>query len=228
MHITELRLMTDCLVEQRNFYTHTLGLPLLNETAASMTVGVGATRLVFLQAEPEMHPFYHFAFNIPSSKFALAKAWLALRCPLLEIDGANQVNHESWNAQSFYFYDPAGNVVEFIARYNLPMGESGAFGSHDLLNVSEIGLVVDNVFATIESIERSVGVKVWKEKSDTFTAMGDDNGLFIVAKSGRIWLMTDKPAEVHPFEMTIQGSASLHYKIADFPYHINVVPQDQK
>src|SRR5205085_3027098 len=139
MHITELRLMTDCLAEQRNFYTRTLGLSLLNETEASVTVRAGATRLVFLKTEPGTRPFYHFAFNIPGNKFALAKAWLALRCPLLEVNGVDQVTHQAWNAQSFYFYDPAGNVVEFIARYNLSKNVSGVFNSHDLLNVSEIG-----------------------------------------------------------------------------------------
>ena len=67
MHVTELRLMTDCLAEQRNFYTRTLGLSLLNETETSVTVGAGTTRLVFLQAEAGTRQFYHFAFNIPSA-----------------------------------------------------------------------------------------------------------------------------------------------------------------
>jgi catechol-2,3-dioxygenase len=224
MHITELCLLTDRLAEQRNFYTRTLGLALLSETETSVTLRAGATRLVFLQAEPGTHPFYHFAFNIPCNKFALAKAWLALRCPLLELNGVDQVTHQAWNAQSFYFYDPAGNVVEFIARYNLPNRTSGVFDSHDLLDVSEVGLVVDDVFSTIDAIEHSLGEKIWKEKSDTFAAMGDDNGLLIIAKLGRIWLMTDKPAEAHPVTMTIHASTPLHYKVADFPYHIEVVP----
>jgi len=224
MHIIELRLLTDCLAEQRNFYTRTLGLALLSETETSVTLRAGAARLLFLQAEPGTYPFYHFAFNIPGNKFALAKAWLALRCPLLEMNGVDQVTHQAWNAQSFYFYDPAGNVVEFIARYNLPNHKSGVFDSHDLLNVSEIGLVVDDIFSTIDAIEYSLGEKIWKEKSDTFAAIGDDNGLLIIAKLGRIWLLTDKPAEAHPVTVTIQGSTPLDYKIADFPYHIDVVP----
>ncbi len=84
--------------------------------------------------------------------------------------------------------------------------------------------LVDNVFSTIDFIEYSIGEKVWKEESDTFAAMGDDNGLLIIAKLGRIWLWTDKPAEVHPVTVTIQGPTSLHYKIVDLPYHIDVVP----
>lgn len=139
------------------------------------------------------------------------------------MNNVDQVTHQAWNAQSFYFYDPAGNVVEFIARYNLPNHTSGVFDSHDLLNVSEIGLVVDDVFLTIDAIKYSLGEKIWKEKSDTFAAMEDDNGLLIIAKLGRIWLLTDKPAEAHPIAVTIEGPTPLHYKIADFPYYIDVV-----
>jgi catechol 2,3-dioxygenase-like lactoylglutathione lyase family enzyme len=222
MHMTELRLLTDCLAEQKNFYMRTLGLALLSETETSVMLGAGTTRLVFLQAEPGTHPFYHFAFNVPGNKFTLAKAWSALRCPLLKIDNVDQVTHQAWNAQSFYFYDSAGNVVEFIARYNLPNHTSGEFDSHDLLNVSEIGLVVDDVYSTIDDIEYSLGERIWKEKSDTFAAMGDDNGLLIIAKLGRMWILTDKPAEVHPVALTIQGSTPLQFKNAELPYYIDV------
>jgi catechol-2,3-dioxygenase len=222
MHIRELRLMTHCLRQQKEFYTHTLGLEILDDTEFSVTLSAGETRLVFLQSETETHPFYHFAFNIPCNKFTLGKAWLALCCPLLEKDGVNQITHKAWNAQSVYFYDPAGNIVELIARYNLKNDSEGIFSAYDLLCVSEIGLVVNDVLSTAESLGSSLGKKIWKEQSDTFTAMGDDSGLFILAKLGRIWLLTDKPAEVYPVTMTIQGSAPLYYQIPQFPYQINV------
>lgn len=222
MHITELKLMTHRLREQKDFYTHTLGLTLFDETETSALFRIGETLLIFIQSETENSPFYHFAFNIPGNKFHLGKVWLALRCPLLEKDGVDQITHEAWNAQSFYFYDPAGNVVEFIARYNLENNAEGAFSIEDLLCVSEIGLVVDDVQATTTSLRSSLREEIWKEQSATFTALGDDNGLFILAQLGRIWLLTDKPAEVHPVAMTIQGSVPFKYQIPKFPYQINV------
>jgi catechol 2,3-dioxygenase-like lactoylglutathione lyase family enzyme len=224
MHITELRLMTDSLQEQRNFYARTLGLTLVDETEEVVTMQAGASRLVFVQADAGTHPFYHFAFNIPGNKFALAKAWLAQRCPLLEMNGIDQVTHQNWNAQSFYFYDPVGNIVEFIARYNLSINRAGAFDQSDLLNVSEIGLVVDDVPSTIEPIEHFIGEHIWKEQSDTFTTIGNDHGLLVLAQVGRIWLLTNKPSEVHPVRVTIQGSPIRTFRFADLPYHITLTP----
>jgi catechol-2,3-dioxygenase len=44
MHIQELSLQTRHIADQNDFYCTTLGLPLLAETTASITLQAGATR----------------------------------------------------------------------------------------------------------------------------------------------------------------------------------------
>ena len=120
--IISLVLQTSKLADQRRFYTGRLGLPVIAETADSVTLGAGATRLTFT-AVATGDPFYHFAFNIPENTLGTAKESLAHRDPPIPLikkpDGGDEYHFESWNAHAVYFLDPAGNIVEFIARHNL-------------------------------------------------------------------------------------------------------------
>ena len=82
LEITELRLKTHCLSRMRAFYAETLEWPLVAETADSLTMLAGNTRLVFEQNDDGSF-IYHFAFNIPENQFAQVKGWLAARTPLM-------------------------------------------------------------------------------------------------------------------------------------------------
>src|SRR5579859_6591509 len=119
MRIKELHLFTQNLQAQRIFYTRTLGLPLVTETVASFAIQAGATRLLFQRTEKEGLR-YQFAFSIPSNKLAHAKEWLLARTPsvpLLSLDGRDEFQLDNWNASNLYFYDAAGNILEFIAHH---------------------------------------------------------------------------------------------------------------
>jgi len=214
--------MTHHLVEQKQFYTRTLGLLLLSETNDSITMGAGTSRLVFLHANPDTKPFYHFAFNIPENKFAQAKAWLLERCCLLEKNGIDEFHFAYKNAHALYFLDVAGNILEFIARHDLPNASTEPFGTAALLYISEIGLVVDNVPTAVDFLRTSLGMEVYRAESDTFTTVGDEYGLFIVVKRGRQWFPRYLGAEVHPLAMTLQGAISAQYAVPRFPYWVEV------
>jgi catechol-2,3-dioxygenase len=222
MRIRELRLLTSRLAEQKEFYTRTLGLPLAHERDGLVAIQAGETRLVFTQAEEGSEPYYHFAFNITENKLAQAKAWIATRHIDLSKDDANNWYSKSWNSHAIYFYDPAGNIVEFIARHGLATGQEGPFTGHDILYASEIGLVTDDVVATAERLQEKVGVAIYKGGiSQEFAALGDEYGLFILSKRGRIWLASDKSSQVYPVEVSIQDGNG--YEFADLPYHIQVI-----
>jgi hypothetical protein len=47
----------------------------------------------------------------------------------------------NWRAKSVYFFDPAGNIIELIARFDLNNASSEKFSSEQFLSLSEIGLV---------------------------------------------------------------------------------------
>ena len=141
------------------FYGKTLDLAILKERADRFTVEAGETRMTFVTSADTASgrpPFYHFAFNIPENKILKALEWQKARTPMLPIPERNRaagfppevVDYSHWNAHSVFFLDPAGNVVEYIARHDLKNGDSNAFSWGDILYASEIGLIVDDVAAT--------------------------------------------------------------------------------
>lgn len=222
MHIHELKLLTGRLAEQKEFYTRTLGLPLVDEQNGLVAIQVGTTKLIFVQAQVGSEPYYHFAFNITENKLLQAKAWLAERSIDLSRDDPDNWYSKSWNSNALYFYDPAGNIVEFIARHTLANAQDGPFTQQDILCVSEIGLVPENVATAVTLLQEKVGVEVYKGSiSEEFAALGDEHGLFILSKRGRIWLASDKSSQVYPVDVSIRSGNG--YDFADLPYTIRAI-----
>lgn len=187
MRILDLALLTPDVAAQARFYAAGLGLP-VEATGDRLTVKVGYSRLTFVPAAPDWSGLYHFAFNVPPDQFAAAKAWAARRVTLLrDAHGAGEFVFRSWDARALYFHDPAGNVVELIARQALPAA-SGAFGPTSLLGVSEIGLATEAVGLTVDSLRSALGLDVFRgSQSPDFVALGDGEGLLIVVQAGREW-----------------------------------------
>ena len=228
MKFIELRLGTQSLARQRKFYTETLGLRVLEETPKSFTVNAGLTALHFSAAE-EFRP-YHFAFNIPENKLTEAKVWLLERVQLLEEDGQNQFSSESWNAEQVYFFDAAGNILEFIARHELPNASSDPFSSAHILNISEIGYVVPSVPKTVSSLDK-LGLEPYREPGEKFAAVGDAHGLLIVAEMNRPWVPTagqshEVRASAATLELTLRSSQTFDYTEPGLPYHLHGVPEN--
>ena len=207
MNISKLELQTSNLLKCKDFYTKVLDLVLLSESDTSFSVKAGATELVFHQTEdPSSKPFYHFAFNIPQNMFQEAKAWLQARVELSKDDGKEEVHSTNWNSHAVYFDDAVGNILEFIARHQLNNDANGPFSSEHILNVSEIGLPSEDVLKTVAELTRQLNLSTFREPSTTFAPVGDEDGLFIVSKFGRVWFMSDKPAHYHPVRVTFTGT----------------------
>ena len=208
-----LRLSTsaDRLEEMRKFYEGALHLPLVTDDAGSLTFQAGRTRMKFAADSNGGSPFYHFAFNIPENKLEKAIDWLSGRVPLLKGRRGNHVVHFEWlNAHSVYFYDPAGNLLEFIAHHPLKNGRPGKFDEQDILYTSEIGLVTKDVLKLSSELDAKLGLTNYatthhRPVSDVFQPIGDPYGFFIVVKHERIWLMTDDPAALHPLTAQVRG-----------------------
>ncbi|MGH8574308.1 MAG: VOC family protein, partial [Gammaproteobacteria bacterium] len=136
----------------------------------------------------------HYAVNVPPDRFEEAVAWARERVELLYDD----VPFPVWRARSAYFYDPAVNIIELIARERAP-------GSELFLEVSEVGLPVADVGAAVEFLEGELGLPHFSGDRREFSAVGDDRGLLIVVPVGRPWLFTDRPSSDHPLEITIEA-----------------------
>ncbi len=224
MDILELRLQAHDLATQRAFYAETLGLSLAGETETTVAFQAGRTRLVFEQAPPQARPAYHFAFNIPQNRFAEARRWLLARVPLLKQGNADEFFFQSWNAHAMYFADPAGNIVEFIARHNLANTSDRPFDSRGILRVSEIGLPAPEVGAMVDALEGGLGLTLWSGDREAFAAVGDERGLGIVVPLGRRWMPDDRvPAVANPVALTIAGDSAWQYTVPGLPYHFRVV-----
>jgi catechol-2,3-dioxygenase len=222
--------------EMKAFYGKTLDLRLLEERADRFTVEAGETMITFVhdaQTVDGRAPFYHFAFNIPENKIMKAVEWQKVRTPLLPIPERNRaagfapdvVDYSHWNAHSIFFLDPAGNVLEYIARHDLKNGDSQPFGWTDILYASEIGLIVDDVAATAGLLTEVAAVSPYKGQSDQFTAMGDEYGLLLVMKRGRVLDFTGNEANgarIYPTSVTVRGAKATRRQLAAYPYHVVV------
>ncbi|MEY9091673.1 VOC family protein [Paenibacillus sp. RC84] len=205
MKILDLTLHASNLTELKEFYGERLRLPVTGDTETSFSFRAGNTNVTFVRSAPDSDSFYHFAFNIPENKIEEAAGWLRDRVELLGQEEDPVVHFESWNAHAVYFKDPAGNIVELIARHNLENASRKPFGEEDFLCVSEIGMPVDDVSAALRDLKRQAGLEAWKTPSDTFAPVGDENGLFIVVKKGRVWFAGERSSHPHPLAVRTDG-----------------------
>ena len=205
MNIHHLSLYTQQLSAQQTFYQQKLGLPLVSSSNSHFSVQIGQSTLTFKQAAPGVECYYHFAFNIPSSHYLDAPAWLQERAEVLMVDGEPIVNFENWNAHGIYFLDAEDNIVEFIARHDLNKTVEGPFTSKIFLNISEIGYPVNAPQPTADNMLSTYGLHRYKGNSEVFCPVGDPHGLFILVKKGRNWVPLDRPAVCSPFEVEFEA-----------------------
>ena len=154
----------------------------------------GATRLRF---EPGPAVCSHFAVNVAPQRFEEAVAWARERAELVQAD----VPFPHWRARAAYFFDPAGNLMELIARERAP-------GDELMLEVSEVGLPVADVEEAVGFLESELGLPHFSGDRRNFSAVGDDRGLFILVPVGRHWLFTEEPAPDAPVRVTIESQGS--------------------
>lgn len=222
MNITRLELLSADLEAQRDFYANVLELPVRLD-APILEVQAGRTRLFFTHT-PEFDGAYHFAFNIPANQFESAKRWISSRVSLLQDENRNDEFHsENWNSSSVYFKDPAGNVLEFIARHNLDNAVEGDFDRLHILSISEIGLPSEDVVGLADEICKRLDISVFRqEPNESFTPVGDDDGLLIIPVKDRIWIPNSGvPARLLSVrvEGTLKGK---EWEVRGVPYEIIV------
>ena len=227
--ISEIRMKSARLDELQRFYEDSLELPVTLKDD-SLTVVAGTTRLVFSQTQPsENEPFYHFAFNIPENNIDSAKQWQKKRTPLLRRGNKEVIHFKGINAHSVYFNDPAGNIVEYIARHELENAADKKFGPQQILYASEIGLVVDDVGQTQREIKETLGLSglPGSFRSASFSPVGDAHALLILVKRNRKWFPNNQQAaQVHPVDATIRGARAGQLVNSELDYSVHLTPEE--
>ena len=222
MKIETLELQAGDLNALEAFYAGALGLPITRRGATSLGVSVGRSQLAFEAAPNSPRGVYHFAFNIPGSQLAEARAWLAPRANLIRSARDEEAfDFASWNASACYFYDPAGNIVELIARRDLGAEAQGAFSAASLLSISEVGLATESVPATVKLLQAELELPIFRGSSgDDFAALGNDEGLLIIVRVGRAWFPdTGRPAELLPLRVDLASGAG-QFRVTGPPYAV--------
>lgn len=202
MTIQDLKIYTSNLEKQVEFYTTCIGLELLEKTAFEAIFKIGKSTLI-LKKSTLFKP-YHIAINIPSNTINEALNWLKLRVDILK-DGNHEIHDfKNWNAKAIYFYDNDNNILELIARQNLNIESSDPFDSKSFLEISEIGLPVNNITETYKALDSIMPIKKYYGNFERFCALGDENGLFIcINKNLKTWYPTNDIAYSSEFEINV-------------------------
>ena len=217
MILKELRLRTNHLSILYNFYKEVLELPTVYSNEKSITILAGTSKLIFEETSDIDNPFYHFAFNIPSNKFEEAFQWMKKRVELLWLDDykSDIADFVNWKAKSFYFIDPAGNILELIARFVLKDAVDEKYSPAQIRNVSEIGLVfpIESFQKDVDNFRKLFPIPYFDKQLPLqhFKAIGNDEGLFIVVPENRIWFSTkNKRSQIFPMQISFMENNKLY------------------
>ncbi|REK77028.1 VOC family protein [Paenibacillus paeoniae] len=222
MKIREVILQTSELDQQYQFYHVRIGLPIVAYTEKLLRIQCGDSILTFEAYNGDEMPYYHFAFNISPHKFDLAISHLRERGIQLNlVNGREIVHSNSWNSDSIYFYDPAGNIVEYIARQKLAGVSEVAFEGNVLLNITEIGMAVTNVTDTADELQDLLKEQIYLNADSLFAPIGDEYGLLILSSTERQWLGSTKPVRVFPLQVVIEGLHESVHQVRGLPYQIH-------
>lgn len=205
MKIRQIDLWVSDLEELVDFYHQTLEFPLKSLSETEATFLIGNSMLKLIKDRKARNNYYHFAFNIHSNMFSKAKSWLQERVTLSTEDGEDEVEYiGSFKAKSCYFQDPAGNIVEYIAREAItPTSNAIHFSSNDVVEISEIGLTTSTIIEFADKIIElgipSQNGKIVDEPEHlNFMGHQKDGVYILLGPVGRRWLFSDKRAIESP------------------------------
>ncbi|MBC5772544.1 hypothetical protein H8S95_00580 [Pontibacter sp. KCTC 32443] len=214
MNIQELELHTRQLGAIKNFYTQVLELPGHHESDNQICFAAGNSKLYF-KHDPERSPgVYHFAFRVPFLLFDDIVEKLRGRVEFLPdpASGNEIIKHVEWQAQAVYFLDPEGNIVEIIAHKTIPAIQDVSINAPaHIVSICEIGLAVPDVPAFATELKNKLELSQWKTGNEKFEAVGDAEGLFILAEENRPWFPTKLGAADLPVRVMVStpGKANI-------------------
>lgn len=196
--------------KQRHFYHDALGFELSSKGSSELIIQAGRTELV-LSKEVTAPALYHFCFLIPTGSLAASIDLLESKgIDLLPFKGEKVVQFDT--GQSIYFFDPDGNIAEFIERPLLNYPTKNTFEIKEVLCVNEIGHPVADPMETSQKLMTDHGIQPINHKTwnDKFCWVGDHEGAIIVVKNGRAWMPTDIPGVCNDFELEYTSMGKTH------------------
>ena len=129
------------------------------------------------------------------------------------------------HADALYFYDPAGNIVEFISRHLVFEESLISFSINSIVNISEISLTVNDLIDASKQLNE-IGVTERENKEirkQQLNFMGNKKkGIFLLlTEPGRKWLFSDKLSTIHPLEIILTNN---HKIVIDSDNELQIYP----
>ena len=178
---------------------------------AQHSVRIGRTLVRFV---PSVVSYtYHYALAIPTNAIPAVIRWCtAHQIRLVAKNSAQPTQHfPEWGMEAVYFYDGVGNIVEFIGQSDGDMPLVDSFDPSMVHGISEIGLVTNDVVGTATRIKEQLSLPSFHNYSETFHAVGTDEGRIIVVQSGREWFpKTGIAAQPAPVTLTCTHNGHQH------------------
>jgi len=184
----------------KRFYVNVLGLEITKSTNEQFTVNVGDSDITFQQSEDPS--FYHFAINIPGNQFFIMKEWIKDRLTLIRSKGVTETYYQSLGGDSIYFADPAGNLVELIARRNRDL--FGSLSKEAFLDISEVGITTPYIYEVGEELQ-DIGLPLrlgTEINTEGINYLGRDGSYIVLVPPKWEWEFSNQKAETHPLEIT--------------------------
>ncbi len=214
MKITKVQLFVHDLQKMQKFYSDQLGFALLESTGDYFTIAVGESRMTFEKVPTAIQKQYHIALNIPRNLFYQAKIWAKERVGLLTSEGQDEVYFDFLKAYSCYFYDPEGNILEFIARQEVnPEQDTAYFSMEQVLQIGEINVTTDDILAAARKLNEYAikPINDQKIQPDALHFLGnyEDGANILLGPSERLWYFSDKKAVISPICIEINDMLQL-------------------
>jgi catechol-2,3-dioxygenase len=215
MRIHKLIIESSNLPRQEAFYRDVMGFHILLSEPEVLEIQIGSSVLKIIPSGGTRQ--YHYAMNIDPQLIESARLWLKSRLNILpdleESPPKEIIPFPHWNAHSVYFYDADQNILEFIARHDLPATDKDAFEPRGVINISEVGLATTNVREMAEQLKTEFGLEPYSGDLNRFAAIGDVEGMFIlVDPSKKTWFPTGEDVLYSPFTLTAENADRVFVK----------------
>lgn len=195
-------LYTNQLKQLRGFYGNVLEIPIEASTDEHFQISIGTSTLIFRYSE--LRTSYHFAINIPGNQFTLAKHWTKERVILNREAAVDEIYYARFEADAFYFEDPAGNVIELIARRNVDKWSD--FSIESFLNLSEVSITTPFVEEAGEKLQE-IGIPIsghFQLEPDELNFLGKKDTFILLVPPKRQWYFSKRMSETSPLEIVLE------------------------
>jgi hypothetical protein len=181
--------------------------------------------------EDVFFPQYHYSIGIPSNQIENCLDWITkrneeieiynsglgpneqdLKIPQAEIwkdadTGAEIVRRDLYNSLSIFLKDPAGNIIEILARTDADNPEdqvTGDFSPSMFRGITEVGVVANDVRKVADTIKNTFQVQEVDGSSNSYKPIGGPKGLLKLTVPGRVWFPTpDERSVAHDLIITV-------------------------